>query len=262
MRSSIPAFLENLGAQVQPGADALCVSMRVGVQRRRAEIPWSALDALSPISDARSYAAEVARGVFAVLNEPSNSKAETLSFLDTTPSILPSAIGPGFIEGVLLAGGTQPFVQPYVQGLELAYFVDLDEGQRLLPLSQVQGWGVHPERVEKAGLSILFHRSGHERWENHLIDGVLVRRLAIGDGADGARGTLMEFFDWQKAQSGRFFAAPSSDLLLFTDDLFDETLRVFRRVVEGAYAKHELPLSSAIYRFIGGKLDPLPRTEG
>lgn len=250
MRDQLVPLLESLGAQVQISGSALNVSMRMGAQKQTRTIDTANL------SNDRAYLANFARGIFAVVNEPANSKGGELSFLDSTPSVMPVAFGPGFLEGIHAAGGEAPFVQRYVGELQLAYFVDLDEGQRLLPASQVVEWGVHPERVEKAGLSILFHRSGWERWENHLIDGVLVRRLVIGDGADGARGTLMEFFDWQKAQSGRFFAAPSSELLLFSDDTTDETLAVFKRVVEGAFDKHELPLSRSVFRFVSGRIDP------
>lgn len=258
MRASIPRALEALGATVQTDDTALTASLRTGAQRRSVTLTWETIHTALEGSNDRALIAGFARGLMSQLNEPANARGESLSFLDTTPTIHPTVAGPGFVTGVRLAGGSEPFTQPYVDGFEFVYLIDLDEGQRLLPLAQVQAWGVHPERVEKAGLSILFHRSGHERWENHLVDGVLIRRLVIGDGSDGARGALLEFFDWQKVQTGRYFAFPSSEMLLFTDDVTPQTLDVFRRVVEGAYEKHALPLSTVVFQWEGGKLRPQP----
>lgn len=232
--------------------------MRMGAMKREARFNPEALFAKLPSGDERAIAANAARGILAVVNEPGNSRAAAMNFIDTTAVISPYAEGPGFEEGVFAAGGSAPFFQPYVGDLRLAYYVDLDDGQWLVPASHVAAWGVHPERVEKAGLSILFHRSGYERWENHLIDGVLLRRMAIGDGGDAARGTLLEMYDYHKAQTGRYFAAPDSGMMLFTDDLSDDALRVLQKVAKGAYEKSDLPLSRGIFKIEHGKLATTP----
>lgn len=258
MRELLIEALHARGANPQVVKDGLQVSMRSGLMKRAAVLDVDALVASLPDGDPRARANNAARGVVAVLNEPGRSTADQLTFMDVTASIAPVAEGPGFTEGVLAAGGSQPFFRPYVGDMQQAYYIDLDDGQRLLTQEQADRWGVHPERIDKAGLSILFHRSGRERWENNLIDGVLVRRLVIGDGGDAARGTLLEMYDYHKAQSGRFFAMPSSEMLVFTDNLAHDTLVVFRRVVEGAYAKSDQPLSTDVFRCIGGKLEREP----
>lgn len=258
MRDLLIDALQALGANPQPVKNGLQVSMRSGVMRRAAVIDVDAVVASLPEGDARALASNVARGVVAVLNEPGRSTADQLTFMDVTASIGPVAEGPGFAEGVAAAGGGAPFFRGYVGDLRLAYYIDLDDGQRLLTQEQAERWGVHPERIEKAGLSILFHRSGYDRWEKNLVDGVLVLRMVIGDGGDGARGTLLEMFDYQKSLTGRYFAMPSSEMLVVSDNLEHGTLAVFRRVVESAYAKHAHPLTPAVFRCVDGKLDPTP----
>lgn len=254
MEDTILRALEHLGVAPRSTPRGMSVSLRMGVMKREARIDLPALVASLPEGDERAVANNAARGILAVINEPGNSDGVAMSFIDTTPSVAPCAEGPGFVEGVAAAGGDAPFLQPYVGDLQLAYYVDLDEGQRLLTQAQVDAWGVHPERIEKAGLSILFHRSGFERWENHLIDGILIRRLALGDGGDAARGALLEMFDYYKAQSGRLFALPSSGQLLFTDDVSDEALTVLKKVAAGAYEKSQDPLSRDIFVIRSGKL--------
>jgi len=254
MKDNILAALESLGVTPRQTPRGLVASMRMGVMKREAVIDLDAFVETLPQGDTRTIAQNAARGILAVINEPGNSTAASMSFIDTTPSISPAAEGPGFAEGVAAAGGGAPFFQPYVGELQLAYYIDLDDGQRLLTQQQVDDWGVHPERVEKAGLSILFHRSGYERWENHLIEGVLIHRMAIGDGGDAARATLIEMFDYAKAQAGRLFALPSSGTLLFTDTTDEAALRVLKKVARGAFEKASDPLCRDIFVCREGKL--------
>lgn len=237
------------------------VSLRTGPQKHSATLDLGALEAALPDGEPRAVAHNAARGILAVINEPKNSDADTWSFIDCTPVIAPCAEGPGFLEGVRAAGGDAPFFQPYVGDLKLAYYVDLDDGQRLLTEAQVEAWGVHPERIQKAGMSILFYRSGYERWQNQVVDGTLIRRLAIGDGGDAARGSLLELFDFQKAQQGRLFAMPSQGSLVFTDVVSKEAYDVLQRVVNGAFEKAQDPLSTKIFKIQNGTLEPTPLTE-
>lgn len=256
MEARILQAFTDLGVSPRTTPRGMSVALRMGVMKREALLDLPQAISALPKGEEAAIASNFARGVLSVINEPGNSAAESMSFLDTTPVIAPCAEGPGFEEGVLAAGGSRPFFQPYVGDLRLAYYIDLDEGQRLLTEAQVTQWGVHPERIEKAGLSIMFHRSGYQRWENHLVDGVLIHRLAIGDGSDAARGALLEMFDYYKAQSGRYFAAPESNTFLFTDELSDASLAVIKKVAEGAYQKSTLPLSRGIFRIHKGKLTP------
>lgn len=261
MRNSILDALNALGVEPKTTLNGTVVSLRSGPQRHQATIDIPELVRKLPAGNERSIAHSVARGIIAVINEPKNSDGDSWSFIDTTPVIAPSAEGLGFEEGVAAAGGSTPFFQPYVGDLRLAYYIDLNDGQRLLTEAQVKAWKVHPERIEKAGLSILFHRSGYQRWENQVVDGTLIRRLAIGDGSDAARGCLLEMFDYPKAQSGRFFAMPSSGSLVFTDTISPEAFAVMRKVVKGAFDKASEPLSTDIFLCKDGKLHPAPLQE-
>lgn len=258
MQTHILDALSSLGVEPKTTLKGTVVSLRSGPQRHQVVLDMPALLDRLPAGNERRIAHSVARGILAVINEPKNSDGDSWSFLDTTPVIAPSAEGPGFEEGVAAAGGSTPFFQPYVGDLRLAYYIDLDDGQRLLPQSQVEAWKVHPERIEKAGLSILFHRSGYQRWESQLVDGTLIRRLAIGDGGDAARGSLLEMFDYSKAQSGRLFAMPSSGSLVFTDVITQDAFLVLRKVVDGAFEKASEPLSTDIFLCKDGKLHPTP----
>src|SRR5699024_1147162 len=162
MQDRILHALTTLGLSPKTTLKGTVISLRSGPQKRQVVLDLAALAAQLPTDHPRASAHNAARGIMAVLNEPANSDAATWSFIDCTPVIAPCAEGPGFEEGVRAADGETPFYQPYVGDLRLAYYVDLDEGQRLLTQAQVDAWGVHPERIEKAGLSILFHRSGYE----------------------------------------------------------------------------------------------------
>lgn len=261
MQDRILDALRAQGIEPKTTLNGTVVSLRTGPQKHRVTLDLAALESALPQGDPRAVAHNVARGIVAVINEPKNSDALSWSFIDCTPVIAPCAEGPGFIEGVRAAGGDAPFFQPYVGDLQLAYYVDLDDGQRLLTASQVEAWGVHPERVQKAGMSILFHRSGYERWQNQVVDGTLIRRLAIGDGGDAARGSLLELFDFQKAQKGRLFAMPSQGSLVFTDTVDAEAFEILQRVVAGAFEKASDPLCTDIFKIQNGALDARPLKE-
>gem|GEM_PF-6682800 len=263
MQDRILHALEAFGLAPKKTLKGTMVSLRTGPQKQQVVLDLPSLLSALPAGDERAVAHNAARGIMAVLNEPKNSDGSQWSFIDCTPVIAPCAEGPGFVEGVAAAGGSAPFFQPYVGDLRLAYYIDLDDGQRLLPAAQVEAWGVHPERVQKAGMSILFHRSGYERWENQLVDGVLIRRLAIGDGGDAARGSLLELYDYSKARAGRLFAMPSQGTLVFTDVVSDDAFSVLQRVVRGAYDKAREPLSTDIFMIRDGKFrtDPVAATD-
>lgn len=252
--------LITLGVEPRKTMNGYVVSLRTGPKKRSATFDLDALIASLPAGDERAVAHSAARGIVAVINEPGNSKADAFDFIESTPIIAPAAEGPGFEQGVLAAGGTTPFFQDYVGDLRLAYYLDLDEGQRLLPASQVDAWGVHPERVEKAGLSMLYHRSGwwEDRWEKRVVDGNLVRRMTIGDGGDTARGTLLELFDYALAQKGRLFAIPTNGALLVTDDTSDDAYQALKTVVENAYGQSKEPLCPCIFICQDGHLRPTP----
>lgn len=261
MQERILDALRAQGIEPKKTLKGTIVSLRMGPQKHQATIDMDALVSRLPAGDERAIAHSAARGIVAVINEPRNSDGDAWSFIDTTPVIAPCAEGPGFEEGVSAAGGNAPFSLPYVGDLRLYYYIDLDDGQRLLPAAQVNDWGVHSDRIEKAGLSILFHRSGYERWENQLVDGTLIRRLAIGDGGDAARGCLLELFDYAKAQSGRLFAMPSHGSLVFTDTVSPDAFAVLQKVATGAFEKASAPLSTDIFLCKDGKLQATPLRE-
>ena len=208
--------------------------------------------------DPRAWLAAWARGVLAVLNEPANSKGHTLTFVDCTATLMPALEGPGFVAGVAAVRGDEPFSTRQPGGLLAVYFVELDQGRRLLSRAQVEGWGVHPERLEKAALSVLFHRTRHTSPVDDEADGVTWQRLAVGDGSDSARALLMDVLEWSRTMSGLWVGVPSPGVVMYRDVADDAALAAFQEQVRRAWLTSADPLSPDVLRWRSGTLEPAP----
>jgi uncharacterized protein YtpQ (UPF0354 family) len=135
--------------------------------------------------------------------------------------------------------------------------MELDNGQRLLPASQVNDWDVHADRIRKAAVSIIFHRSGYHAWNTKTYDEMTVDEFQKGDGCDAARATILDMLDYHRTRSGVFFACPNPDHLIFADDEA-ESLSSFRKLAKRLYDESSFPLSADVFAYRDGKLIDKP----
>lgn len=250
-------LVENLTAlSLKPSieGEALQVELGQGLMRREAT-----LNTTVPAyeTDLRSWSGQAARGVLAALSEPPNSRGSKLDFVDAASRIFMSLEGPGFFEGAESVLGEPVWSQDFQDGLKLAFRLELDNGQRLLPVSQVEEWGVHADRVYKAAVSIVFHRSGHESWKRRTYDDLTVDEFRKGDGCDAARGVILDLIDFHRSRAGIYFACPTSDQLIFTDARVED-LDSFATLTKRLFAESAFPLSNHVFGYSDGKLDPTP----
>ena len=234
------------GLKVRVDGDVIEVSLGPALRRRKASISLTAFQEAAGSTDPVAIAS-VTRGVYAALNTPLRREhEEPISFVDAAAVISPSLEGPRFAQGVALAGGRAPYLLPFLDGMDRVYLIERDMGYHLLSLDDVARWGVHPERIEKAAASILYHRTGY--WnEPDVIDvgGISVTTYKIGDGFDGARATILEELDFHRWLKGFHFAVPDSDTLwIATDELEVGSLRA---AVEKAFGEADAPLSPHVY---------------
>lgn len=215
-------------------------------------VPAEVATALSDVpGDARVALASFARGVVAVLSEPTNSRADEEAFVQAARAMLPTLEGPGFVIGALAAGGKRPFVQPFLGDVSTAYVIELDEGFRVLTEEQVAAWGVTADRVHKASLSILFHRTTFECFETV---GEGIERFAMGDGYDAARALIFEMWDYHRARRGIAFTVPACGAMVLTDDTSAAGIERLSAETEQRYASAACPLSRDVFRVVDGHL--------
>lgn len=250
-------LVENLASlSLQPTVDgaSIHVSLGQGLLRREAT-----LEDVSPAeSDAdRVWSGQAARGVLAALSEPPNSRGASLDFVDAASRIFMTLEGPGFFDAAERVLGEPVWSQDFQAGLKLAFRLELDNGQRLLPVSQVEEWGAHADRVYKAAVSIVFHRSGYEAWNQRTYDDLTVNEFCKGDGCDAARGVILDLIDFHRSRSGIYFACPTSDQLIFTDAREDD-LDSFSTLTKRLFKESSFPLSSDVFAYSDGKLNPAP----
>jgi hypothetical protein len=201
--------------------------------------------------DPRVALASFARGVTAVLSEPTNSRADEDAFVSAARSMLPTLEGPGFVLGALAAGGKRPFVQPFGSDLHTAYVIELDEGFRVVTEEQVTTWGVTADRIHKASLSILFHRTTFACFET-VSEGL--ECFAMRDGYDGARAHIFEMWDYHRARRGIAFTLPDCGTMLLTDDTSAHGIERLTEATSRRFADARCPLSQRVFRFVDGRL--------
>ncbi len=235
------------------GLDAAAGS---GLQRRTARLETGpVLAALAALPPRRALAAghAWARGVAGVLCEPARSRDAEMSWRDATSRVLPRVELPLFDVGVRDAGGDAPFAGPDLGPLVVRYLLELDVGQRVVTAAQVDAWGVHPERVQKAAVSLLFHRTrfgdlAPTQTSEH------VDAFTVGDGLDAARLTILDAWDYPRCRAGARVAVPNPDTLLVSRSLGEPDDDAFAALVAARHAESDEPLSDVVMRFEDGAL--------
>ncbi len=254
-------FVAALGA-AEVRAQALLsgsVQARVvsGPRGQVVELPPAAVDELLSSYEGpesrRIALTSFARGVAAALAEPTNSTGAEESFASAAATLTPSLEGPLFASGAFAAGADTPFLVPFAEGVAVAYQFELDLGVRLIRESQVALWGVHPNRIEKAALSILFHRSwGAET--TPVEDGSVIERYGLGDGNDAARALVLDNLFFSRCRDGLTFAAPASDALLIADGVTPQIVEAVGNAAERLSAASDCPLPVSVMRYVDGRL--------
>lgn len=251
----VRSALESAGVTVRVDGEALNASLGGGLAARRVSLdPSGPIASVAGLDDdaTRLALTSWARGVYGVLAEPKNSRGAEMTFMDAAKCVAASLEGPLFADGVRDAGGEAPWLRPFSSDLVVAYWLELDQGVRVVPGAQVDSWGVHPERVEKAAVSILFHRTRFG--DLAPLDGTDdVDCFRVGDGYDAGRALILDSWDYPRCRSGAWFATPSADLLVVSRDLEHPPRDTFQAVVDGLWASAEQPLSRAVGAFRDGR---------
>ncbi|TVR04679.1 MAG: hypothetical protein EA398_01605 [Deltaproteobacteria bacterium] len=248
--------LEGTSLKLREAGDAVEVTGGTGLQARKAMLTASSVrEALDGATLDRSAAAGLARGLQAVLTEPARSKGADLDFTTASASLLLSIEHPLFAAGCTLAGGEAPYTQPLGSDLLLTFHIELDQGYRVVPQSQVERWDVHPERIYRAALSVLFYRSGYG--EAEPVEGCPgVTAWRMGDGFDAARILVLDAVDWHRARKGLHVACPSPDVALVADSDDAAAVEALTRLVHDRHESAQHPLSPAVHRYEKAKFVP------
>ncbi|MCB9507569.1 MAG: hypothetical protein H6700_07190 [Myxococcales bacterium] len=254
--------LETAGARVRlDSPDLAVVTFGDGPRRRTARLALpAAAERLSGAAadHGQGTLAGFVRGVCAHLSEPDTTEGDTLTFEESASTVVPSLeLTAPFCLGLELAGAAPPALHPFSTSLSIAYLVELDDGIRVLTGAQVARWGTTDERLAKAALSILYHRTWGAEEVATAVDGVTA--LRVGDDNAAARALLLDQLDYARVRRGLLFAVPTSATLLLCDDTSAAGVEAMRRAVASAlHAKVGDPLSDAILRYVDGKRDAAP----
>lgn len=220
MSDGLAAALERAGVRVTKRHDDGCACVvRDGLRARRATIRTADFEAAVAAASTGPGAAAghaFARGVYATLAEPATAEGAELAFEEAARTVLPSLEwGAPFAAGIAAAGGEAPYLRPFAGHVAAAYVVELDDGIRVLSAAQVASWAVTADRIERAAVSILYHRS----WGGALERGEdRVWRSNVRDGNDAARALMLDQWAYDLVRNGALFAVPAYDALLVADD--------------------------------------------
>lgn len=256
---SLRAALEREALSVTPRGDRIAVSARSGLRARRVELSdeqaSELIDGLDE-SERRAALAAFARGLAAALSEPEGSDAADMPFVEAAAVIVPVVDTRAYAEGVVAAGLERPFTVPLTESLFVAFEVELDDGVHVLGDAQVAAWGATPERVLKAAVSILYHRTWGLSWDKPDEDGVT--RFDGRDGRDAARATILDLWDHERARRGFLVAMPAPGVLLSCDDTTDRGVAALTARARAEFEDACSPLSPHVWRFDDGRLAPRP----
>ena len=236
--------------------DHVSVRVREGLRARAATLhlpTWVGRFAEQPEAARRGARTAFARGVYAVLAEPKGDAGASVTFEESARTVLPSIEAPFFHEGVAGARGDTPFTTPFPGDLAVVYRVELDHGIRLLTSAQVAEWGCTADRLSKAALSILFHRS----WDAPFAptpEAPSVWEFGVRDGLDGVRALMMNQWDYNRVRDTALFSLPECDTFLFSEDASESAKAALRDVTFVRYASSSRPLSADIFRFERGQI--------
>lgn len=224
-----------------------------GLRGREATLKVAEVEArvLAADGDPRAALGSFARGVAAALTEPARGAGPPDSFAGAARTLLPTLEGPLYAAGLEAAGAKSPWLQPWASDLVVAYLVELDEGFHVLSGAEVDEWHVTPDRVHKASLSILFHRTSFGCFDE-VCDGV--EAFSMNDGHDAARALIFDMWDYTRARAGVAFCLPTPGDMLLTDDLSDAGIARLTEQARERYESSATPLSLEVFRFVDGRL--------
>lgn len=251
--SALVQALRAAEVDVTAAGDMLRARVVPGMRGRVAELentvpgPIAAL----PTTAQRAALTAFARGVYAALAEPKRSGGDTLEFNDAARTVLPSIEGEHFATGVRAAGGDAPYVSAFAPGLVVTYSVELDLGVRLLSADQVAAWGATDERLAKAALSILFHRSWDYAFRPSEHEGV--RSFDATDDLNAARILMLSQSHYEDVRDGALVAIPSPGTLLLCRENDDAALARMKAAAEAEFTAAECPLSPAVFAYERGR---------
>jgi hypothetical protein len=252
------AVLEPSGARLVDFGDAdVSVEAGLGMRKRRMDVPteallrWLEADPSHPKAGAVSYF----RGIAAVAVAPRLARREAeLPFTQAAARILPSLEGPLFRAGAEAAGKQPIFGTDTFGGLFVAHFQEVNQGRCLVTEADRARWSVTAEHLEKAALSIAYHRAAEEPLAPvPELEGA--RRLHTGDGSDGARALLIEQLFYTQARSGFAVGVPDPDTFLLFESFEPVRLGAFRELVRARYERSPWPLSDEVFAFRGGAIE-------
>lgn len=232
------------------------VRVHTGLRAKSATIAFDTLQEMLveiPAESRRGALASFARGLYGVLGEPKKSRGMELNFEEAAKTVLPSVEGPLFSAGALAAGGDAPYLSKFPGDLSVAYWVELDLGIRVLTGKQIAEWGCTDDRLAKAALSILFHRSWDAPFGATSEEGG-IEEFKVGDGLDGARVLMMNQWGYDRVRDAALFALPESDRFLFSPATDDAAVADLRELAGKRYASSSRPLSLEVFRFERGRI--------
>jgi hypothetical protein len=239
--------LESEGLRVTLGPSGRTVQGGTGLHARQVSVSDERVGLVASLPP--NDQAAVAAGMAAVLLESARSDAASWSFTDCARTIMPQWHRRSFLIGCEFAG--QPaFHAELDDELVVVYLVELTQGVRLLSASQVQDWGAHPSRLDRAAASILYHRTRHDEplpFEP-VVGGI---RLHTGDGHDAARAALLEFL---APDADVWIATPDHGTLVWVDATSRGATHALSGWLNAKAGAEPLPLSSRLRRWTRGSL--------
>lgn len=255
MSSFVEALLSALRAEsvmAEPEAGGIDCAVRKGLRARRTKLDPDAVASAVADADAGDAAlAAFARGVAAWLSEPKRSGGDTIGFKDAAATILPVVDLAHFAIGFEAAAGERPFTTPLTERLHVAYEIELDDGVHVVGTEQARAWGATDERVHKAAISILFHRSWGMDWRPEPEN---VVRFDGRDGRDASRLAMLDLWDHHRTGKGLLVAVPSPGHLLASEDTSDDGAHRLRAAADAAFERSDSPLCASVWRFDAGRL--------
>ncbi len=243
---AIAALLSKHALSAEPDAGGLQVRAGRGPSVRRVRLADDRASAVLAMCAADQNA--WARGMELVLSEPARSDAHTWDFVRCASTLMPQWERPAFAEGARDAGHPA-FVVPASCGLIQVYLIELTQGVRLIDAAQVARWGAHPDRLNRAGLSILYHRTRHhEPMPFEELPGG--QRLATGDGHDAARIQLFEIMP--TATADVMVAVPDQKTLVWVDSSDSSSVETLAAWAASQFAAADTALIPSLVRVVNG----------
>ena len=204
----------------------------------------------------RRWVVSFAEGVLAALTAPKGLSMKEFSFESAAVGLLMRLEGPAFALGVTGAGHAEPLQRAWLDGLEVTYWLELDNGARVLTRERFERWGVTLDQVDCGARSLLFHRTRYH--DTARVDGLdAAEGYSVGDGFDSARLLLLQDLGWHRASRGLFFGVVGSADVLFVDaDALDD-VEALRAIIDARYEETVYPLSRAVFSLRDGRVAQL-----